>query len=560
MLDDLAMRRPWNLRVKAERLFALRRVNQLQDGVTVVIVNWNTMDVTADVVRAVQRFSPPATRILVVDNGSTDGSRELFQGWAGIDRLLLPGNAGHGVALDIALCRVRTRIAVTLDSDAIPLREGWLDQAVKPVRDGRAVLAGLRSSRDFVHPVLSAVDTEVFLRRNYSFQTFVPPGVTSESARWGENCWDTAELLTPRIDPARVVFVDPTPNAVPGLPGMTTGGVVYHHGGVSRGATGTSDPLAVQEWRGAWARLHAAVADETSRDKTPQGAPNPGLSVVIPAKDAAATLGDQLSALAASTLPAGPFEVIVADNGSSDNTVDIARGYASRLPVVVVDATKAPGANFARRVGVEHARYDRLLVCDSDDRVASDWVLEMSRAFDEGHQLVAGPIDYLELNAPHVRAWRGADSNSPAPLLAFLPAGHGANLGFTRSVYDTVGGFDADYLFGGDDVEFCWRAQLAGFPLHVVPEAVVHYRLRPSLRALYRQFKAYGASEAHLYRDFARRGLRRRPVNSPVSEVVWLVTRLPFAWPIERRGTWIRRLATLKGRWQGAFDYRVLWW
>lgn len=261
VLEDIAARRPWNIMAKAARLVALRRIGSLQCGVTVIVVNWNTKDVTADVIRAVQELSPAATRILVVDNGSTDGSRELFRSWPGIKTMLLPSNAGHGVALDLAVYASRTRVAVTLDSDAIPLRPDWLDAAVTPVREGRAVLAGLRSSRDFVHPVYSAVDTAEFIRRRLSYQAFVPPGVDGATARWGENAWDTAELMTRRLSAEEVFFVDPTENLVPGLPGMTTGGVVYHHGGVSRTASGIIDDDALAGWRDACRRLRAAVRD-----------------------------------------------------------------------------------------------------------------------------------------------------------------------------------------------------------------------------------------------------------------------------------------------------------
>lgn len=259
VLDDIATRRPWNLRVKAARQLALRRIKALQDGITVIIVNWNTKDVTADVVSAVRELSPPATRILLVDNGSTDGSREHFRRWPGIETLLLRSNAGHGVALDLALCAVRTKVAVTLDSDAIPLTDDWLDAAVTPIQDGRAVLAGLRSSRNFVHPVYSAVNTAEFIRRRLSFQPFVPPGVVGKTAKWGETAWDTSELMVRRLSPDEVVFVDRTENAVPGLPGMTTGGVVYHHGGVSRGANGAVDEGALSAWRDACVRLQAAM-------------------------------------------------------------------------------------------------------------------------------------------------------------------------------------------------------------------------------------------------------------------------------------------------------------
>lgn len=249
VLEDIAARRPWNLRVKAERVFALARIRDLREGVTVVIVNWNTKDVTSDVIRAVQTLSPTGTNILLVNNGSTDGSREHFRTVKGIQTLFLGGNAGHGAALDIALSRVRTRTAVTLDSDAIPLRPDWLTPAVQPVAEGRAVLAGHRSSRAFVHPVYAAVNTREFLRRRLSFQIFVPPGVDPSTAVWGEEAWDTGEIMTRRLGEDEVVFVESGEVPVPGLRGGMTKDVVYHYGGLIRETTGALTAEAVAEWR-----------------------------------------------------------------------------------------------------------------------------------------------------------------------------------------------------------------------------------------------------------------------------------------------------------------------
>jgi hypothetical protein len=253
ILDDIAMKRPWNLVVKAARARALIRLRArgLEDGVTVVIVSWNTREVLADVLGTVRRLSPPDTRILVVDNGSTDGSREMLRGWPGIQTMLLPANVGHGVALDLALCSVGTSVAVTLDSDAIPLHGGWLEPALGPVRAGSAVLAGLRSRRGFVHPVYLAVDTRAFAHRRLSFQVHVEPGLAPEEVRWGANAWDTGELMAPRLQPDEVVLVDRTENSAPGLPGMTAGGAVYHHGGMSRSTEGGLTGDAVAGWRAA---------------------------------------------------------------------------------------------------------------------------------------------------------------------------------------------------------------------------------------------------------------------------------------------------------------------
>jgi hypothetical protein len=182
----------------------------------------------------------------------------MLRGWPGIDTMLLRSNAGHGVALDLAICQARTTIVVTLDSDAIPLRPGWLEPATEPLLRGDVILAGLRSRRNFVHPVYSAVDTEAFVRRGLSFQTFVPPGVNSETAVWGENAWDTAELMTRRLASQEVAFVERTKNLVDGLPGMSVGDVVYHHGGVSRSAGGSVEAASLAGWRDACTALRTA--------------------------------------------------------------------------------------------------------------------------------------------------------------------------------------------------------------------------------------------------------------------------------------------------------------
>lgn len=284
------------------------------------------------------------------------------------------------------------------------------------------------------------------------------------------------------------------------------------------------------------------------------------MSVVIPVRNGASTLAAQLDALMQATPPTKTFEIIIADNGSTDCTAEIARSYAERLPVRVVDAGGRPGINVARNEGVHAATGDRIILCDADDEVDAGWLTGMERCFDVGHELVLGRIDYVRLNAPEVRAWRGADSAGAYLALDFLTSGHGANLGFTRALYESVGGFDEAFAGGGDDTDFCWRAQLAGFEPHVQNDLVVHYRLRPSLLAHWHQSVNYGAAEARLYRKFAADGLRRRSPETPLLDLWWLLTRLPFSGPIGRRGAWLRRCGTEWGRIRGAVRSRTLWW
>ncbi len=74
----------------------------------------------------------------------------------------------------------------------------------------------------------------------------------------------------------------------------------------------------------------------------------PRLSVIIPCYNSEATLGVQLSALAAQVCRY-PWEAIIVDNGSRDATSSLARSFADRIPALrVVDASAARGSAFAR--------------------------------------------------------------------------------------------------------------------------------------------------------------------------------------------------------------------
>ncbi|HEY4573152.1 MAG TPA: glycosyltransferase family A protein, partial [Thermoanaerobaculia bacterium] len=98
------------------------------------------------------------------------------------------------------------------------------------------------------------------------------------------------------------------------------------------------------------------------------------LSVVIPCLNAAATLGVQLAALTRQSWPGG-WEVIVADNGSTDGSREIVESYRGRLPgLALVDASDRRGQAHARNLGAAAATGDALLFCDADDEVAPGWM------------------------------------------------------------------------------------------------------------------------------------------------------------------------------------------
>src|SRR5947209_8397752 len=115
----------------------------------------------------------------------------------------------------------------------------------------------------------------------------------------------------------------------------------------------------------------------------------PAVSVIIPARDAAPTLGLTLDALKDQELEAA-FEVVVVDDGSRDATAAIARRYAPLVTLVRNDHSTGPGA--ARNRGVESAQAPVLAFTDADCFPARRWLAEGLAALD-GSEIVQGRVD-----------------------------------------------------------------------------------------------------------------------------------------------------------------------
>ncbi|GIG28749.1 glycosyltransferase [Cellulomonas marina] len=287
--------------------------------------------------------------------------------------------------------------------------------------------------------------------------------------------------------------------------------------------------------------------------------PAPLASVVIPVRNGAATLPAQLESLARQRT-ARSFEVVVADNGSTDGTADVVRSFEGRVPGLrLVDASGRAGANHARNVGTAAARGTQVLMCDADDETDEDWVEVMSAALDTA-DAVAGRVDRTRLNADVAALGLRVDGMSGLSTQHdFLPWPIGANAGYRRAAWEQVGGFDEDYVRGGTETEFFWRLQLAGFTLVDVPGSLVHYRMRPDVQKSVKQMYIWGRQAPMLYRDFRRHGMPWKPVRS-LRYWLWVLSLAPRSVRDRTRRIELRRHAAyLAGRVVGSIKYRVLY-
>jgi glycosyltransferase involved in cell wall biosynthesis len=274
------------------------------------------------------------------------------------------------------------------------------------------------------------------------------------------------------------------------------------------------------------------------------------ISVILPVRDGMPWLEEQLRALAAQKC-SEPWEVVIADNGSTDGSRDFAQLWSERRRGFrVVDASGLHGAPAARNAGVREANGDLLAFCDADDCVHAGWLAGCVAALQHA-DVVAGLFDFWSLNGI------SASPSVPAAFrqLGFLPAGLGANLAIRRQAFDKVGGFTEDML-PGEDIDLCWRLQLDGFRFDIARDAIVAKRARSKFGEVFAQAFAYGRSGVVLHGLYRNAGAHR-DLYGAYKSWVWLVMSIPLLGQPQRRIEWARTAGMRLGRLAGSINERV---
>jgi GT2 family glycosyltransferase len=243
--------------------------------------------------------------------------------------------------------------------------------------------------------------------------------------------------------------------------------------------------------------------------------------------------------------------VIVADNGSTDSSREVAQRWQERSERFrLVDASQHTGPAAARNIGVKTATGDHIAFCDSDDVVRPGWIQAMHKALSQT-DVVAGSFEFGSLNGRRELPPQLAVTRQ----LGQIPAGLAANLGVRRSLFDAVDGFD-ESLRVGEDVDLCWRIQFAGGSFGVAPDAVVSKRERGTPTEMFRQGLAHGASGPRLFAKHRASGIRR-DYYAVFRSWGWLVLTAPLLYTADFRRRWLRVAGVRLGRISGSLHQRV---
>lgn len=277
------------------------------------------------------------------------------------------------------------------------------------------------------------------------------------------------------------------------------------------------------------------------------------LSVVIAARNAADTIADQLHALADQVVGC-TWEVIVADNRSTDSTQDVVRREGTRLPGLrVVDASAVRGAGPARNAGAAVARGRVLAFCDADDVVEAGWLESVFEAT-KSHVFVTGPLRML---AP---GWE--DHEAPAQYSSHnflgLHVAPSNNCAIRTDVFWEAGGFDPEILIA-QDLDLSLTVRALGHEPHRIDKMVVRARDRPTAKSYLRQHIRYGYWDVAVYLKHRRQlALDREPTSRLLRSYLGLVVWFPkaFGAPDVRR-TWLAPVGKRVGRLAGSLRHRT---
>ena len=185
-----------------------------------------------------------------------------------------------------------------------------------------------------------------------------------------------------------------------------------------------------------------------------------------------------------------PDEVVIVDGGSTDGT-------AERLREAGITVIEEPGANIARgrNLAIAAAAHDILAVTDVDCVLEPDWLEQLLVPIDRGADVSMGfyaPITDGLLQECLAAVNLPLDASEVDPR-RFMPSAR--SIAFRRDALEAAGGYP-EWLDIGEDMWVNHRWRELGLDMEFAPAALVHWRLRPTLGAVWLQYYRYARGDA----------------------------------------------------------------
>ncbi len=298
------------------------------------------------------------------------------------------------------------------------------------------------------------------------------------------------------------------------------------------------------------------------------------ISVIIPTRNRAALLDKALQSILDQTCEPDCFEVIVIDNGSTDNTKQIAEKYAAKIKNFNYQYNSQPGLHVGRHTGLEAAKGSILVYADDDIRAMPTWLDGITESFSDANVALVGGNNYpdYESNPPQwVEAlWTKTPWGKANSHFSILDFGNniteisplyvwGCNFSIRKSVLLEFGGFHPDGMpeellrFRGDGETAVSQAILAnGYRTIFNPHASIYHfvpQSRMTFEYLFKRSYAQGISDSY---TAIRTGMANSIMKKYKLQIRYIYTQLRVLFRRER--TYLKYIS--KGYYRGYFYHQ----
>lgn len=256
----------------------------------------------------------------------------------------------------------------------------------------------------------------------------------------------------------------------------------------------------------------------------------PFVSVITPVYNGEKTIAKCIESLLNQDYPKDKYEVIVVDNGSTDNASTVIKEFVHKSTSAQEHQRKicyihepVRGSYKARNTGIKQASGEMLAFMDADCIADKYWLKNGVEGFsDDNVGCVAGtikscdPANYVEeyLSEREILSQQEKTDNMP------LSYAKTANAFYRRDVFERIGLFEEKWVSGGD-ADLSWRMQLeTDCKIKFITNALVLHKHRSSLKAMFRQCVKWGVGYSLLSRKY-----RDRMPKRTFKQNIWIFLR-----------------------------------
>lgn len=236
------------------------------------------------------------------------------------------------------------------------------------------------------------------------------------------------------------------------------------------------------------------------------------LTIIIPVRNEAKNIVILLQDIDNQNYPSENFEVIIANDGSTDNTADLVLKFqeTAKYSIRLLNIFEEKGTSPKKRAiqkSIEISSGELIITTDGDCRVSNSWLSSIQQFYkSKDAKLISSPVTFIDEN----NFWNAAQIIEFASLMGSGACAmylnnpnmcNGANIAYTREAFENVGGFAGnEHLASGDD-EFLMHKIALKYPKQVLfnttPDSIVKTNSQTNLKQFYQQRKRWASKWNH---------------------------------------------------------------